>query len=86
MFFFMAVMLANAFAFQPAHDTPTVDPFGEQASCPETPMSIARKIGKDPLRATPLTELPGGQMFMAVDRRIDGCSAPMTAGEYRRAR
>lgn len=86
MFFFTVMMLANAVAVQPARDTPVIDPLAGQSACPETPMSIARKMGKDPMRAIPLSELPGAQAFMAVDRRIDGCSMPLTAGDYRRAR
>ena len=49
---------------------PVVNPAPEGALCPETPMSLARKMGKGGLRAIPLTKLPPAQTFMAVDRRI----------------
>jgi hypothetical protein len=61
------------------------NPAPERALCPETPMSMARKLGKKP-RAVPLGKLPPAQAFMAVDRRIGGCEAPLTLAEYRRVR
>ena len=57
----------------------------ERALCPETPMSMARKMGKKP-RAVPLGKLPPAQTFMAVDRRIDHCPAPLTLTDYRNPR
>ena len=48
-----------------------------------TPMSVARKMGKRPPEAVPLTKLPPAQTFMAVDRRIDNCPAPLTMSDYR---
>ena len=33
-----------------------------------------------------LGELPGAQTFMAVDRRIDHCPAPLTLTDYRNPR
>lgn len=78
------LLMAAAAATQPARDMPVVNPLAENALCPETPMSIARKMGKRPPQAIPLSRLPPAQAFMAVDRRIDGCPAPLTASEYRR--
>ena len=80
------VLMMAAASAHPARDMPAVDPFQENALCPETPMSIARKMGKRPPNAIPLSKLPPAQTFMAVDRRIGGCPAPLTIIEYRRAR
>jgi len=78
------LMLAAASAQpQPARDTPVINPQPERALCPETPMSITRKLGKRPPKAIPLSKLPPAQAFMAVDRRIGGCPAPLTEVEYR---
>ena len=63
---------------------PVVNPAPQGALCPETPMSLARKMGKTP-RAFPLSKLPPAKTFMAVDRRIDNCPAPLTMSNYRRA-
>jgi hypothetical protein len=49
-------------------------------------MSLARKMGKRPPKAIPLSKLPPAQTFMAVDRRIDGCPAPLTMTSYRGGR
>ena len=49
-------------------------------------MSLSRKIGKRAASAIPLTKLPPAQRFMAVDRRIGGCPAPLTMTDYRNAR
>jgi hypothetical protein len=78
-------LFAASTAVAPARDMPVVNPIPEPTFCPETPMSLARKLGKRPPRAVPLTRLPPGQTFMAVDRRIGGCPAPLTMIEYRRA-
>ena len=80
MLLFAALLMA-----QPAGDMPVIDPLRENLLCPDTPMSIARKMGRRPPHAIPLSKLPPAQPFMAVDRRIDGCPAPLTATEYRRA-
>ena len=63
---------------QTAGDMPRIDP-GAAATdfCPETPMSQARKMGERATDAIPLSELPPAQMFLAVDRRVDGCPAPV---------
>ena len=75
---------AAATSAQPARDMPVVNPAPQGALCPETPMSLARKMGKTP-RAFPLSKLPPAKTFMAVDRRIDNCPAPLTMSNYRRA-
>lgn len=75
---------AAAASAQPARDTPVVNSAPQGALCPETPMSLARKMGKTP-RAFPLSKLPPAKTFMAVDRRIDNCPAPLTMSKYRRA-
>ena len=67
---------------RPAAQMPVQNPYAD-ARCPETPMSLARKQGERP-GVRKLGELPPAQTFMAVDRRIAGCAAPMTALELRR--
>ena len=81
----VALFAASA-AAQAAGDMPVVNPIPQGALCPETPMSMARKMGKRPPQAIPLSKLPPGQVFMAVDRRIDKCPAPLTMTEYRNPR
>jgi hypothetical protein len=83
MLLFVTLIAAAAASPQQARDMPVINPAPERASCPETPMSLARKIGKHPPEAIPLSKLPPAQTFMAVDRRIAGCPAPMTMIEYR---
>jgi len=64
---------------------PSWSPYAAATACPETPMSLAREQGRRPgLRR--LTELPDAQAFAAVDRRVDGCPAPMSLTEARSAR
>jgi hypothetical protein len=79
----VALFAASA-AAEPARDMPMINPAPEAAFCPETPMSLARKMGKQLPKAIPLTKLPPAQTFMAVDRRIAGCPAPLTMSDYRR--
>jgi hypothetical protein len=86
MLLFAAAIFAASAAAEPARDTPVFNPAPQEANCPETPMSLARKLGKRPPSAIPLSKLPPAQTFMAVDRRIGGCPAPLTIIEYRRAR
>ncbi|MGE5561964.1 MAG: hypothetical protein ACM3ZV_01500 [Bacillota bacterium] len=86
MLLFTLTVLAASGAAQPARDMPVINPAPEGARCPETPMSIARKMGQRPPNAIPLSKLPPGQTFMAVDRRIDNCPAPLTMTEYRNPR
>ena len=83
MLLFVTLVSAAAASAQPVGDMPVINPTPERASCPETPMSLARKMGKHPPEAIPLSKLPPAQTFMAVDRRIAGCPAPMTLTEYR---
>ena len=77
------VMLAASAAAQPARDMPVINPAPQRALCPETPMSVARKMGKRPPEAVPLTKLPPAQTVLAVDPRIDNCPAPLTMSDYR---
>ena len=86
MLLFTIAMLAASAAAQPARDMPVINPAPEGARCPETPMSVARKMGKRPPQAIPLSKLPPAQTFMAVDRRIDNCPAPLTMTDYRNPR
>ena len=80
----VALMAASAVA-QLARETPVFNPAPQGKFCPETPMSLARKMGRNPPRAIPLSKLPPAQTFMAVDRRIAGCPAPLTITEYRKS-
>ena len=86
MLLFTVALLAASASADPARDMPVLNPTPENALCPETPMSLARKMGKKPPQAIPLSKLPPAQTFMAVDRRVDGCEAPLTMTGYRRAR
>ena len=83
MLLFTVALLGASAAAQPARDMPVLNPAPQGARCPETPMSIARKMGKGHPRAIPLNELPPAKTFMAVDRHVDGCPAPLTMIEYR---
>ena len=83
MLLFTLALFAASAAAEPARDMTVINPSPQGALCPETPMSLARKTGKRPPRAIPLTKLPPAQSFMAVDRRVDGCPAPLTMIEYR---
>ena len=79
-------LLVAAAAAQPALDTPVINPVPQGELCPETPMSLARKMGKRPPNAIPLSRLPPAQTFMAVARRINNCPAPLTMSDYRNPR
>jgi hypothetical protein len=85
MLLFTVALFAASASAEPARDMPVFNPAPERALCPETPMSMARKMGKKP-RAVPLGKLPPAQTFMAVDRRIDHCPAPLTLTDYRNPR
>jgi hypothetical protein len=85
MLLFTVALFAASASAEPARDMPVFNPAPERAICPETPMSMARKMGKKP-RAVPLAQLPPAQTFMAVDRRIDNCPAPLTLTDYRNPR
>jgi hypothetical protein len=77
-----AASAGSATPAQPARDMPAIDPTRGGANCPETPMSLARKQAERP-QAIPLNKLPPALVFMAVDRRIAGCPAPLTMIDYR---
>jgi hypothetical protein len=72
----LLAFLALAATPQPAANMPVLNPQHSPATCPETPMSLARKQAERP-RAIPLNELPRAEVFAAVDRRIDRCPAPL---------
>jgi hypothetical protein len=76
---------ADSGASETDRDMPVYDTSPSSSQCPETPMSLARKMGKRPPQAIPLSKLPPAQTFMAVDRRIGGCEAPLTMVDYRKA-
>ena len=82
MLLFPIAMMAASASAQPAGNMPVVNPAPQSDVCPETPMSMARKQG-DRLKGVPLNKLPPAQTFMAVDRRINGCPAPLTMIDYR---
>ncbi|WP_426266070.1 hypothetical protein [Sphingomonas sp. LHG3443-2] len=75
---------APATPVRPAAPMPVQSPYADDR-CPETPMSLARKQGER-LGLRKLGDLPPAQTFMAVDRRVDGCAAPMLMSEARSAR
>jgi hypothetical protein len=83
MLLFAITLFAASASPHAAADMPAFNPVEQAARCPETPMSLARKRGKRPPQAIPLSKLPPAQAFMAVDRRIGGCPAPLTMIEYR---
>ena len=83
MLLFVTLFAAAAATSAPVRDMPVINLAPEAATCPETPMSLARKLGKEGPKAIPLNKFPAAQTFMAVDRRIGGCPAPLTMIEYR---
>jgi hypothetical protein len=80
-----AVLIGAAGPAEAAADMPLINPASQAKQCPETPMSLARKLGRQKPQAIPLNRLPPAQTFMAVDRRIAGCPAPLTMIDYRGA-
>jgi hypothetical protein len=86
MLLFAVALFGASAAAEPARDMPVVNPAPQAPQCPETPMSLARKLGKRPPTAIPLSKLPPAQTFMAVDRRVGGCPAPLTMIDYRNPR
>ena len=86
MLLFTVMLLGASATAQPARNMPVMNPLPEGRFCPETPMSVARKMGTQPPKAIPLNKLPPAQTFMAVDRRIAGCPAPLTMTDYRNPR
>nr|WP_314441778.1 hypothetical protein [uncultured Sphingomonas sp.] len=73
---------APAATVRPAAPMPVQNPYADDR-CPETPMSLARKQGER-LGPRKLGDLPPAQTFMAVDRRVAGCAAPMLMSEVKR--
>ncbi len=68
---------ATAAGFTPLRDMPVFNPTdGSPTSCPPTSRYEAARRGK-PVRAQKLNELPAGDLYLAVDRRIGGCPAPL---------
>ena len=67
---------------RPAAPMPSQSPYANDR-CPETPMSLARRQGER-LGLRRLGELPPAQTFMAVDRRVACCAAPMLMSEAKR--
>ena len=64
---------------RPTGDMPVVDPAGgSRTDCPPISRYHARREG-GPLTARILGELPDADMYLAVDRRIEGCIAPVIA-------
>ena len=70
---------AAAAGFSPLRDMPILDPnVGSPKSCPPTSRYEAVRRGKA-LAARKLNELPAGDLYMAVYRKIGGCEAPIIA-------
>lgn len=78
------VLFAASGSVGPRLQVPVLHPAPEAVLCPDTPMSLARKLGSRAPKAIPLSKLPPAQTFMAVDREIDHCPAPLTMTQYRR--
>jgi hypothetical protein len=68
---------AVAADFSPLRDMPVFDPTdGSPKSCPPTSRYEAARRGKA-VRAQKLNALPAGDLYLAVDRRIGRCPAPI---------
>ena len=68
---------AIAADFSPIRDMPVLNPNdGSPKSCPPTSRYEAARRGKA-VRAQKLSELPAGDLYLAVDRRIERCPAPI---------
>ena len=69
---------------------PTIDPdTGKAVKCRNADVQFVGRNGSapiEPLRPQKLTELPRATTYMAVDRHIGGCNAPLTIVEYRNPR
>lgn len=78
----LVFILAASFASAATHGLQPDRAF-DGTACRETPMSLARKRANSPPRAVPLGKLPAGHAFMAVDRRVNGCPAPLMMVRYR---
>jgi hypothetical protein len=68
---------AIAADFSPLRDMPVLNPNeGSPKSCPPTSRYEAARGGKS-LGMRKLNELPAGDLYLAVDRRIGRCPAPI---------
>ena len=69
--------VAPAATPQPARDMPVINPHaGTPANCPATSRyEAARRGGKLPRSL--LGELPGADLYMAVDRHVGRCNVPL---------
>ena len=68
---------ASAAHFSPLRDMPIFNPTdGSPRSCPPTSRYEAARRGKT-IGALNLNQLPAGDLYLAVDRRIGGCPAPI---------
>ena len=70
---------------QPGRDMPVFNPQSEQPRRARRPRAIdgAQDAASSRRSAQKLIELPPTPTFMAVDRQIGGCEAPLTIVEYR---
>jgi hypothetical protein len=62
---------------------------GTPSDCPGAATYLAEKLKAfrgQPLKPRKLTELPPAIAYMAVERHIGHCEAPLTMADYRRAR
>ena len=75
----LALAVPAAAAGPSAHDD------GAKACRQSTPSlaSQGTRYSGKPLTPQKLTELPPAMVYMAVDRRIGGCEAPLTMVDYR---
>lgn len=69
-------------------EMPVYKPGAQWPACPPTAAQIVAKKIEDgrPPAFHKLTELPPATTYMAVERHIGGCEAPMTMVEYRTGR
>jgi hypothetical protein len=73
----MSASGATAAGFAPLRDMPVFNPNdGSPKACPPTSRYEAARRGKA-VRPQKLNELPAGDLYLAVDRRIGGCPAPI---------
>jgi hypothetical protein len=76
----LATTVGAATPPKPAGDMPVLNPNAPIGkACPPTSRYEAARRGAR-LGAHKLNELPAADMYMAVDRRVDGCQAPIIAG------
>jgi hypothetical protein len=70
-------------------DNHSVARSGKPSDCPGAASYLAEKLNNyrgQPLKPRKLTELPPGTAYMAVERHIGHCEAPLTMADYRSAR